>query len=463
MSEDVAGTPISQVLGLVKEAVGMLFTDGLWMTAEVLMVGNGKHRYLELVEYDSNRREIAKGRGTIWEKNVGLLAKFEKTTGRPLTKGMKILFQARPTFHPIYGLSLDIQDINPVFTVGDMEARLNEFRASLKAKGEWDLNRSLKSPVEFCRLAVIAPPEAAGLGDFRIGADKLQSLGLCEFHYFPSAFQGNNVGDQIIGQLVKILEIHKTVEPFDAVVLIRGGGDKAGLYQLNELRLCRAICRFPVPIMVGIGHERDKVLIDEVANHSFATPSLLGAHISTTIIRNAQRAKADFQKLLTLANLVVTRSKSECQMLRSLLVSKATRQLEQAKSQLNAKHVGLVNGAAKSVAHADAQVKDLARTLSHRAHTATKLHRDTISRLREDLFRNARASLTEAQRNVERNAAFLRGINPVEILARGYGFVKTEEKYIRNVSDLSVGDHLDVTLHDGTISVEVKAIKHEQK
>jgi exodeoxyribonuclease VII large subunit len=130
---------------------------------------------------------------------------------------------------------------------------------------------------------------------------------------------------------------------------------------------------------------------------------------------------------------------------------------------VNAKHVALVNGATKSVNHADAQVKDLARTLSHRAHTATKLHRDTINRLREDLFRNARASLTEAQRNVERNAAFLRGINPVEILARGYGFVKTEEKYIRNVSDLSVGDHLDVTLHDGTISVEVKAVKHEQK
>lgn len=459
MSEGAA--PLSEVLSLVKDAVGMLFTDGLWMTAEVLMVGNGKHRYLELVEYDANRREIAKGRGTIWEKNVGLLAKFEKTTGQPLTKGMKILFKGRPTFHAIYGLSLDIQDINPVFTVGDMEARLNEYRAHLKATGVWDLNRNLRSPVEFCRLAVIAPPDAAGLGDFRIGADKLQALGLCEFNYFPSAFQGNKVGDQIIDQMVKVLEAHRTVEPYDAVVLIRGGGDKAGLYQLNERRLCAAICRFPLPVMVGIGHERDKVLLDEVANLSFATPSLLGAHISTTIIRNAQRAKADFQRLRSLANLLITRSKSDCQMMRNLLVAKATRQLEQSHSDLNAKRVGLLSGAWKTLERADAHVNEQARTLSYRAHAARQLHSDTIMRLREDLFRNARACLTGAKRGVERNATFLQAINPVAILARGYGFVKAEDKYIRNVSDLNVGDHLDVTLHDGTISVEVRAIKHE--
>lgn len=451
---------LSDVLGLIKDAVNMLFTESLWMTAEVLQISNGHNKYLELVEYDSNRKEIAKGRGTIWADDVGLLRKFQEVTGSPLASGMKILFKAKPTFTPVYGLSLAIKDINPVFTVGDMEARLNEFRAQLKLTQVWDLNRRLRSPGEFCRLAVISPAEAAGLGDFRVEADRLHSAELCQFEYFPAVFQGKDAGDRIVDQMIKVHELHQ-VKAFDGLVIIRGGGDKAGLYNLNHWRLAKAVCRFPIPVMVGIGHERDKVLIDEVANLSFATPSLLVSHIRSTIVKNAKKAQADVERLMYLADKILSRATNQCETLKARLFTTAEQQLDKAQSTLKSRQMELLQSATSKIASAEQEFERKKAAFGRAVEANCKYHEEHQARLRADLFIHAERSLQAAQQDLNTKLAFITSINPVAILARGYGYLRKGDGFVRSISQVNAGDALEIQLQDGAITVEVKGIGNE--
>jgi len=459
MSETASS--LSEVLGLIKDTVSLLFKDSLWMTAEVLQISNGHHRYLELVEYDSNRKEIAKGRGTIWADDLGILRKFQQVTGSPIASGMKIMFKARPRFTPVYGLSLEIKDINPIFTVGDMEARLNEFRAHLKQAMVWDLNRNLRSPGEFCRLAVISPAEAAGLGDFRVEADRLSRAGLCHFEYFPAAFQGAEAGDRIVEQMIKVVELTKNGANFDAIAIIRGGGDKAGLYHLNHRRLAKAVCRFPLPVMVGIGHERDKVLIDEVANLSFATPSLLVSHVRSTIVKNAKKAQADAERLMYLADKILSRASNDCEKLKTRLLSTAQQQLDMAGMSLKSTHRELIHSASSKVVRAEQELEMQKVALARAVSANQKYHEEHLARLRQDLFVHADRSLQAARQGLDVKLAFITSINPITILARGYGYLRMGESYVRNVCQVKAGDNLDIRLKDGTLKVEVKEIGNE--
>jgi exodeoxyribonuclease VII large subunit len=458
----VTPSSLSDVLSLVGDAVKLLFTDALWMTAEVLQVSNGRHKYLELVEYDANRKEVAKGRGTIWADDVGILANFQKVTGNPLASGMKILFRAKPSFNPVYGLSLAIKEIDPVFTVGLMTAQLNEYRAQLKKQNLWDKNRHLRKPGEFCRLAVISPAEAAGLGDFRVVADRLDARGLCTFEYFPAVFQGPGAGDRIFEQMVKVNERHK-IENFDALVIIRGGGDKAGLYHLNHWLLAKAVCRFPIPVMVGIGHDRDEVLIDEVANQSFSTPSLLVSHIRSTIIKNAQKAQADAERIVHLVDKILNRAENQCESLKIRLFSTAEQQLDKAESTLKTRQMELLHSATTKIAAAEQEFEHKKAALVRAFEANMKFHEEFQARLRADLFIHAERSIQAAQQDLDTKLAFITSINPVAILARGYGYLRKGDGYVRSVNQVKAGDALEIQLQDGAVSVEVKGVCNESK
>lgn len=453
---------LSEMLGLVKQAVSMMFEDGLWLTAEVLNYSiRGGHHYLELVEYDEARRERAKATGTVWKSNTSVLTKFQKATGNPISAGMKILLKAVPTFHEVYGLSLKIVDINATFTLGDMESRLNEIRQHLQEKGWWDMNRNLETPQEFCRLAVISPADAAGLGDFRVDADKLEAAGLCSFQYFPAAFQGLEASNQIVDQMVRILDIHKQ-EPFEACVMIRGGGDKAGLYQLNHRRLATAVCRFPIPIMVGIGHERDSVILDEVANSRFPTPSLLIAHIRHTIIQNAQNALADWNRISRLANLALTNAEHACEQQSRLLKSEATRQLDQGDSLLDKCITQNRHTATNTIERAEKQLSKSEQEFLRSAGALCDQADELLESGKAKIFKQAEVCIQTAQREIEHQVSSVMSANPIAILGRGYAYVKQGNKFVRSVDDVAAGDSLQINLKEGSIMATVEGVANVQ-
>jgi exodeoxyribonuclease VII large subunit len=293
----------------VQSTVNTQLNDRYWVRAELVSVSHRVHWYMELSDHDNEGQELAKVRAILWNHRANeLLKRFEAQTGMPLKAGMKLLLQVRVEFHTRYGFSLDVIDIDPNFTVGEMVAKLNRIRMQLQEEKLYYCNQTIKTPIEFCKVAVIAPPQAAGLGDFKSQAKGLADL--CEFHYYNASFQGQQMLTEITAAFELIKQDNKQKQ-FDAVVMIRGGGAKADLFQLNEYEIAKAICTAPLAVIVGIGHERDQTLLDEVANKSCHTPSLVITYIASTIIQNAQNAKQDWQMLNKLVSEQLYRAKTE--------------------------------------------------------------------------------------------------------------------------------------------------------
>ncbi len=318
---------LNDLLLSVQNTLAEQYNSRYWVRAEVVSLSKNLHVYLELADYDSQGNEVAKARATLWNHRAKeLLETFELQTGMPFKAGLKVLLQIRVEFHSRYGFSLDILDIDPNFTLGEMEAKLNRIREKLKKDGFYTLNQQLPKVTEFCQVAVIAPPLAAGLGDFKSVAEQLEAASLCQFHYYQASFQGQKSLSEIPATFQLINQDHQT-EQFDAIVMIRGGGSKADLFQLNEYEVVKAVCTAQLPVMVGIGHERDKTLLDEVANQVAHTPSLVISNIASTIIQNARNARQNWQMVTRLTEKILQSAKADNQRLNAQIREQSVRLL----------------------------------------------------------------------------------------------------------------------------------------
>jgi exodeoxyribonuclease VII large subunit len=326
-TEETTGVSLYELMLKVKDTIEEHYASRYWVRAEVVNVSHKTHVYLELSDHDSDGREVAQARAMIWsDRATALLGRFEQHTGLSFTAGIKVLLQVHVEFHPLYGLSLNVLEIDPNFTLGEMEAKLNRLRARLQTEGIYAQNKQFATVREFCKVAIIAPPQAAGLGDFKSQADGLAKAGLCEFHYYSASFQGQNTVEEIPAAIALVNADHQQ-QQFDALVLIRGGGPKADLYQLNEYAIAKAICTAQLPVVVGIGHERDKTLLDEVAQFACHTPSLVIAHISSTIVQNARNTKQHWQGLLTFASDRLNRARVETERLNAQVREQVVKQV----------------------------------------------------------------------------------------------------------------------------------------
>lgn len=291
----VASCSLSYFLNRVRNTINQAFPDREWIVAEIseFTAHNGNY-FLTLVEYDEAGHKQAQINARIWrDKTVELNTKFENATGATLCAGIKVLLLASISFHPQYGMALTIEDVDPNYTLGDMVAKINKIKEVLQQEKIIINNKLLPVPSEFTRVAVISPAQAAGLGDFNREADLLNKYNLCEFVYFTAVFQGKAAPAAIVQSIQEVLAMHQQ-NPFDALVIIRGGGSVADLAWLNDLELARAICLCPLHVMVGVGHKRDYTVLDEVAGGRFDTPSKVIAHIFQLIIHNAKNAMHSF-------------------------------------------------------------------------------------------------------------------------------------------------------------------------
>lgn len=275
---------------LVHEALEATFDHTYWLTAELSecrVAANG-HCYVELVEKDDDSRVlIAKARGNIWRNTYPLLAAtFEHETGQKLQPGLKILVEAKVTFHELYGYALNIIDIDPTYTLGDMARKRKEILAQLEADGVLTLNKELALPRPLSRIAVISSSTAAGYGDF---CDQLEKSPYCfTTRLFPAIMQGEHVEESVIEALDSIAEEQ---EAWDAVVIIRGGGAVSDLNGFDTYLLAANVAQFPLPVLTGIGHERDDTIIDVVAHTRLKTPTAVAAFL-------IERQRDEYETLL---------------------------------------------------------------------------------------------------------------------------------------------------------------------
>ena len=245
---------------------------GVWVTAETsdLRVAGG-HCYMELIQKDDSGVPQAKARAVIWSSTYGILArKFEAATGCTLRSDMKILVCVNVNYHPVYGFSLVINDIDPDYTVGDLARRRNAIIMRLRNEGVYDLNRELPwADVPF-RVAVISASGAAGYGDFVKHLHDNPLRLRFETTLFEAAMQGERTAPSVIAALEAVME---RIDDFDCVVIIRGGGAVTDLAWFDDYELALNVASFSLPVIVGIGHERDVTVLDYVANTRVKTPT----------------------------------------------------------------------------------------------------------------------------------------------------------------------------------------------
>ena len=274
---------LSQLQGRITIALADALPLPVWVCAEVadLKINASGHCYIELIEKNEKTGATeAQARATIWRSQVmSTIGRFEQESGQRLAKGMKILFKATVSHHAVYGMSLQIQEIDALHTIGDMERRRQQTIEQLQKEGVWDTNRSLPMPLVVQRVAVISSATAAGYQDF------MNELGISayriETELFEATMQGERCDESIITALYAVAE---RAEEFDAVAIIRGGGSTSDLECYNSYHLAFAVTQFPLPVLTGIGHDKDTSVTDMVAHTMLKTPTAVAQWIDQRAI-----------------------------------------------------------------------------------------------------------------------------------------------------------------------------------
>lgn len=500
------GVPLSRLLAGVAKAVADAFAAGVWTIAEVLRASaRDGHVYLELSERDADGRVVAKAQAAIWARTAErIVPEFERATGATLGAGIKLLVRARPTFKPQFGFSLDIDAIDPNYTLGDLEARKREIRERLKREGLFDVNKRLPAPWDFIAVLVVAPQGGAGLGDFSKEADRLERFGVCRFTYVHSRFQGEGASAEILEALRNGLTQFPDDQSPDAVIVIRGGGAVNDLAWLNDYDLARFVCECPVPVLTGIGHERDSTVLDEVAHLSFDTPSKVIAGIEQLVARRTREAKANFDFLMTRGARDAERARSGVERLHREVKAAATATVADARSQSAQLMAGLRltsvrsvhraasnaqllfaevrTGASRHVATAKHEAPSALATVQAQAFSALKaarvqLHTTLpaildragldIERTRvaadtafENVVDRSRQTIQSASRRAQALIREIAGQGPQKTLGRGFAIVRAADgKTLTSAQSTASAESIEIAFKDGKVGADVRDVK----
>lgn len=402
---------------LVRRSLERCLPDTYWVQAELsdVRIHGAGHCYLEFVQKDPRSNNlIAKARGTIWNSVFRLLKPyFEETTGQIFTSGIKVLVQVSVSFHELYGYSLTVQDIDPGYTLGDMALRRREILQQLSAEGILTLNKELEMPLLPQRIAVISSATAAGYDDF---CHQLRHNGYGFFFYtelFPASMQGDRVESSVLSALDRI---NRRLKDFDVVVIIRGGGATSDLSGFDTYLLAAACAQFPLPVITGIGHERDDTVLDSVSHTRVKTPTAAAEYL---INRMKEAASALEQISIHLQNSVQARLDAEQRRLQNWctrIPAMALKRITDGKLRLS------------SCQHAIQQ--------SSRQLVANQLHR-------LELFN---------QRLID--------ASPQNLLSRGYSLAIKDGYVVKDAALLQPGDKLTVRFHQGEVISEVTEIRN---
>ena len=269
---------LAQLQGRITTALAEALPLPVWVCAEVadIKINASGHCYIELIEKNEKTGATeAQARATIWRSQVmSTVGRFEQESGQRLTKGMKILFKATVSHHAVYGMSLQIQQIDALHTLGDMERRRQMTIEQLQKEGVWDMNRSQEMPLVVQRVAIISSATAAGYQDFMMELSR--SNYALHTELFEAIMQGERSDESVVAALYAIAE---RSDEFDAVAIIRGGGSTSDLECFNSYNIAFAVTQMPLPVLTGIGHDKDTSVTDMVAHTMLKTPTAVAQWI----------------------------------------------------------------------------------------------------------------------------------------------------------------------------------------
>ncbi len=435
---DIKPITLSEFANFIKESLALSLPESYWIIAEIadLRENQRGHCYLELVE-KKDERIVAQIRATIWAYDFRRLSlKFLKETGEFLKNGMKMLFLATVSFHEVYGLSLNIKDIDTTYTLGEMSRIKREIIVRLQKEGIMDLNKALLLPLVPQRIAIVSSPSAAGYGDFINHIENNIYGYKFSLKLFPAFMQGEEAEISIINAL---REIKKQKNKFDLAVIIRGGGSQTDLSCFDNYALGAEIARFPLPVITGIGHERDDTISDMVAHTRVKTPTAAAELIISGVRSFEERVINCRSSLIKFAEHLL---KDENHKLKRIF-----KELGHSVNQIIIKDINKIN------------------ILSHKLEASSKIN---IERKLRRLVSYQRAfgfainNMFTAQFNklnhFERAIHYL---DPVNILKRGYSITYHKGKVLKNVNDLAKSDLIQTKLSRGIITSRIDMLEDD--
>jgi exodeoxyribonuclease VII large subunit len=440
---------------LVREVIESEIPNEYWVEAELSECRESRgHCYMELVQKDEKTATpVAKASAKCWASKWYVIRPyFERTTGQQLHAGMKVLLKVYAQFHEAYGFSWIVTDIDPTYTLGDMARKRQEIIAQLKAEGVFDLQRELRLPL-FCQhIAVISSETAAGYGDF---CNQLADnpYGFCfEASLFPAIMQGEDTEQSIIAALERIYNAQCTMHNaqfdgvdaqctmhnvgFDCVVIIRGGGATSDMSGFDTLALAENVANFPIPVITGIGHERDESILDMVSHLRVKTPTAAAAflidHLKTVLdaINDAQnRITRHAQQRLADHKYQISNFKSQ---IRGLCSTVKIRQ----EARLDNLNNSITRHMQQKILNSQLSIVNLENRLP-------------LLTERRITFEKHRLQLMEEK---------LKALDPTLLLARGYSITLHNGKAVKDATTLTTGDDIETRLANGTIHSIVTGI-----
>jgi exodeoxyribonuclease VII large subunit len=407
-----------EVMASIRKTLTERYKSSFWVKAEMSKLNFYKysgHCYPDLVEKQEGKT-IAQMRAVLWKDDYTRINKlFLNTLNEPLKDGIKILFLAEVSFEPSYGLTLHITDIDPDYTLGDLEKEKQETIRRLKEEGIYDRNKSLKIPLLPQRIAIISVETSKGYKDF-LGKIENNSEGYCFFHLlFPSVLQGEKIVQSISAQL---RQIRKVMHHFDAVAIVRGGGGDIGLSSYNNYSLAKEIALFPLPVLTGIGHITNETVVEKVACRNLITPTDLADFLILQFHNFSVTLENGKQKIAVRANRIINHERFKFQTETKLFRAASKSVLFNVRNQLVLLHERLAD--------------------------------KSLSLLREQTFR------------IENIQKYVHSMDPQEVMRRGYSVTLHNGKAVKNISQLNAGDTLHTLVFDGEIISTVQTINKEQ-
>ena len=426
---------------LIQEAINLRFSESLWVVAEIseLKINRNGHCYLELIEKDTEGDSIvAKSKATIWAFTFRMLKPyFESATGQELTAGLKVLVKIKLEYHEQFGLSLNVLDIDPNYTVGDLALKRTQTINRLIDEGVFEMNKELTFPEVPQKIAIISSETAAGYQDF------IKQLNQNSFSYkfytklFPSIMQGENAEDSIIDSLERIF---KYEDFFDLVVIIRGGGSQSDLQCFNNYLLSANVAQFPIPVLTGIGHDKDESVLEFEEKLDSLKDEIFGE-----ILDNISDKKTELSHY---SSILVPLVKNNLQ-------SKSY-QLELIKEKVLSESVNVVHYKSAYLKSLSDRVKfgvekDIQRRLNQLLNWSMFLNHKVKIVFEKQYYR---LDITENK---------LELLNPLKILARGYSMTYFNGKRLKNVNELNENDEIITKLFQGVIRSSVKSVKGDDE
>jgi len=447
---------LSELQLIIRDSLYMALPDMYWVIAEIseLKQNHSGHCYLELIEKQADDKNIrARVKAVMWSSKYRFLRSFfENITGESLREGLKVLIKVKIEYHEIYGLSLVVSDIDPSFTIGELAVKRQMIIKKLEDEGVLNMNPELDFPLLPQRIAVISSVNAAGYHDF-IKHLKENNYGYVFYTaLFEASMQGNETEASVTGAIDRIAA---NIGFFDTVVIIRGGGSQTDLSWFDNYNIAYYVTQIPVPVLTGIGHEKDMSVTDIVAYRALKTPTAVADFLIGCMNDTEIRLTDAANEIVSLTGDTLREFEHRLDTFRMRITPLAKVMISETREKLSETIIEMINTGKECILRAGLIPANHKSRLLSLTQSMITDNKTTLSTNRRDLLNLSKDRIHYSNLKVERLSDSLKILDPVNVLKRGFTVTSVRGKILKSALDVKIDDDLKTDFSDGSVNSRV--------